>query len=65
MRTYTKFLVFVIVCVLLGMGMTAFAQDKLVIGLAVPNLQADFFNQVKDMVVAEAEARGNTEVLDR
>jgi len=56
------FLALVIVCVL-GMGMTTLAQDKLVIGLAVPNLQADFFNQVKDMVVAEAEARGNTEVL--
>lgn len=56
------FLVFVIVCVL-GMGITAFAEDKLVIGLAVPNLQADFFNQVKDTVEAEAEEHGNTEVL--
>jgi ribose transport system substrate-binding protein len=37
----------------------AFAQDKKVtIGLAVANLQADFFNQIKQSVEREAKKRG-------
>ena len=47
----------------LAMGTTAFAADKLVIGLAVANLQADFFNQVKESVSAAAEKHGNVELL--
>jgi ribose transport system substrate-binding protein len=50
-------LVFVTLC-LLGLATTAFAAEKVVIGLAVPNLQADFFNQVKNTVTAEAEKQG-------
>jgi len=34
------------------------AQDKKVVGLAVANLQADFFNQIKQAVDAEAKAKG-------
>ncbi len=33
-------------------------QDQIVIGLAVANLQADFFNQIKQSVDAEAQKRG-------
>lgn len=36
----------------------ASAQTKPTIGLAVANLQADFFNQIKQAVSAEAKARG-------
>ena len=36
----------------------ASAQDKPLIGLAVANLQADFFNQIKQSVSREAAARG-------
>jgi ribose transport system substrate-binding protein len=37
----------------------AFAQDKKpVIGLAVANLQADFFNEIKQSVEAEGKAKG-------
>ncbi|HEY0793663.1 MAG TPA: sugar ABC transporter substrate-binding protein [Chthoniobacterales bacterium] len=34
------------------------AQDKKTVGLAVANLQADFFNQIKQSVGAEAKAKG-------
>jgi len=34
------------------------AQEKKLIGLAVANLQADFFNQIKQSVDAEAKAKG-------
>ena len=38
---------------------SAFAQDsKLTVGLAVANLQADFFNQIKQSVEKEAQTRG-------
>lgn len=40
-----------------------FAAEKLVVGLAVPNLQADFFNQVKQSVAAAAQKYGNAEVI--
>jgi ribose transport system substrate-binding protein len=33
-------------------------DDEVVIGLAVANLQADFFNQIRQSVEAEAEAQG-------
>jgi ribose transport system substrate-binding protein len=36
----------------------ALAQGKKTIGLAVANLQADFFNQIKQSVDAEAKAKG-------
>ncbi len=36
----------------------SFAADKVTIGLAVANLQADFFNQIKQSVEAEAKAKG-------
>ena len=34
------------------------AQEKKLVGLAVANLQADFFNQIKQSVDAEAKAKG-------
>src|SRR6476646_6039880 len=34
------------------------AQEKKTVGLAVANLQADFFNQIKQSVGAEAKAKG-------
>src|SRR5437016_11632540 len=34
------------------------AQEKKTVGLAVANLQADFFNQIKQSVEAEAKAKG-------
>jgi ribose transport system substrate-binding protein len=34
------------------------AQEDLTISLAVANLQADFFNQIKQTVEAEAAERG-------
>ncbi|HEY5811418.1 MAG TPA: hypothetical protein VIT23_02045, partial [Terrimicrobiaceae bacterium] len=39
---------------------TTFAQEKkdVTIGLAVANLQADFFNQIKQSVEREAKAKG-------
>ncbi|MGK5683126.1 sugar ABC transporter substrate-binding protein [Actinoplanes sp. URMC 104] len=37
--------------------------DKITIGLAVANLQADFFNQIKQSVSAEAAAKGVTVVV--
>src|SRR5918911_1083423 len=36
----------------------ALAQGQKTIGLAVANLQADFFNQIKQSVDAEAKAKG-------
>ncbi len=40
-------------------GPSAFAEDKKpVIGLAVANLQADFFNEIKQSVEAEGKAKG-------
>lgn len=42
-------------------GMMAFAanaQDKVTIGLAVANLQADFFNQIKESVEKAAKEKG-------
>ena len=45
----------------LGASSPVFAQDKnITIGLAVANLQADFFNQIKQSVEAEAKAKGIT-----
>jgi ribose transport system substrate-binding protein len=38
------------------------AQEKKLVGLAVANLQADFFNQIKQSVEAEAKAKGVTVV---
>jgi ribose transport system substrate-binding protein len=38
----------------------AVAQQNTTIGLAVANLQADFFNQIKQSVEAEAKAKGVT-----
>lgn len=38
-------------------------DDQLLIGLAVPNLQADFFSQIKNSVVAQAEADGNEVIV--
>lgn len=40
------------------LGSAAFAQDDVTLGLAVANLQADFFNQIKQSVEKEAEAQG-------
>lgn len=41
------------------LGTVASAQDEqITLGLAVANLQADFFNQIKQSVEAEAEAQG-------
>jgi len=40
-----------------ALGSSAWAQDK-VIGLAVANLQADFFNQIKQSVEAAAKEQG-------
>src|ERR1700688_4382013 len=34
------------------------AQEETTVGLAVANLQADFFNQIKQSVDAEAKAKG-------
>ena len=34
------------------------AEEKITVGLAVANLQADFFNQIKQSVDAEAKAKG-------
>jgi ribose transport system substrate-binding protein len=34
------------------------AQEKITVGLAVANLQADFFNQIKQSVDAQAKAKG-------
>ncbi len=52
-------------CSLLAAGLAplaapvaAMADDKPLIGLAVANLQADFFNQIKQSVSREAHARG-------
>src|SRR5918911_3116505 len=36
----------------------ALAQGNRTVGLAVANLQADFFNQIKQSVDAEAKAKG-------
>jgi len=41
-----------------GLAPAARAADAPVIGLAVANLQADFFNQIKQSASAEAAARG-------
>ena len=42
------------------LGTAASAQDNqnITLGLAVANLQADFFNQIKQSVEAEAQAQG-------
>ena len=50
-------------CTILAAGtlaatLPAAAQAQATIGLAVANLQADFFNQIKQSVSAEAKARG-------
>ena len=37
---------------------SAWAADKIKVGLAVANLQADFFNQIKQSVEKNAEAMG-------
>ncbi len=62
-----KLLAIMFVLVLAGTAML-FAQgqeeDKqVVLGLAVPNLQADFFSQIKDSVVAQAEAAGTKVIV--
>ena len=44
-------------------GSRGLAAEKLVVGLAVPNLQADFFNQVKQTVTGAAEGHGNAGVI--
>ena len=47
----------------LGASLPGVAQQKdVTIGLAVANLQADFFNQIKQSVEAEAKAKGVTVV---
>jgi ribose transport system substrate-binding protein len=44
-----------------GAALPSFAQPKdVTIGLAVANLQADFFNQIKQSVEAEAKTKGVT-----
>jgi ribose transport system substrate-binding protein len=44
-----------------GASLSSVAQSKdVAIGLAVANLQADFFNQIKQSVEAEAKAKGVT-----
>lgn len=44
---------------LLGVAaISSSAQEKITVGLAVANLQADFFNQIKQSVDAEAKAKG-------
>lgn len=46
---------------LMATSSLAFAQDKkITIGLAVANLQADFFNQIKQSVEAEGKVKGVT-----
>jgi ribose transport system substrate-binding protein len=46
-----------------AVSLTSIAQPKdVTIGLAVANLQADFFNQIKQSVEAEAKAKGVTVV---
>jgi ribose transport system substrate-binding protein len=46
-----------------GTSLSSIAQSKdVIIGLAVANLQADFFNQIKQSVEAEAKAKGVTVV---
>ena len=47
----------VVAATLLGFGASAMAQD-ITIGLAVANLQADFFNQIKQSVEAAGEEAG-------
>ena len=48
----------------LAISLPAAAQTtKPVIGLAVANLQADFFNQIKQAVSAEAKVRGATVIV--
>ncbi|WP_428374713.1 sugar ABC transporter substrate-binding protein [Lichenicoccus sp.] len=42
----------------LAAALPATAQAQTTVGLAVANLQADFFNQIKQSVSAEARARG-------
>ena len=48
----------IIACGSLAVSAPAVAQTKPLIGLAVANLQADFFNQIKQSVSREAQARG-------
>ena len=66
MKTIGK--IFAVMAVMLViMSGSVFAQGEkedgtLTIGLAVPNLQADFFSQIKDSVVAQAAAEG-TELI--
>jgi len=44
-----------------GASLSSIAQSKdVTVGLAVANLQADFFNQIKQSVEAEAKAKGVT-----
>lgn len=47
---------------MLGAG-TAVAQDELTIGVSVANLQADFFNQIKQSVEKKAGDMDNVEVI--
>jgi ribose transport system substrate-binding protein len=42
----------------MALAQGAAAQDNPTIGLAVANLQADFFNQIKESVEREAQAKG-------
>jgi len=44
-------------------GAVGSGGKKITIGLAVANLQADFFNQIKQSVTAEAAAKGATVVV--
>lgn len=61
MRTKKILVVFMAAFLMTGLASGVFAQQKkYVIGLAVANLQADFFNQIKDSVVTAAKAAGVT-----
>src|SRR5918998_2380308 len=57
----STFFVLAPIVLILGLA-TAFSQrweeDKPRVGLAVANLQADFFNQIKQSVTAEGEKQG-------
>ena len=64
-RTIILILVLLMVCsgfVFAG-GQKDKSDGKLTIGLAVPNLQADFFSQIKDSVLAQAKNEGTVVIL--
>lgn len=57
-RTLLRATSLAVLCSVLPAALPAVAQTRPVIGLAVANLQADFFNQIKQSVAAEAKAKG-------